>query len=227
MDTLQYRSEYKHEINQGEYVSLLPRLKAIMRPDPHAGPDGCYWVSSLYFDNADDKALREKLDGLNHREKYRIRAYNGDVSSLRLEKKSKHDGLCLKENAPITWEQYQKILVGDTQFLYNSGVPLLQDFYAKRVIHQLRPRTIVLYRREAFVYAPGNVRVTIDQDIRTGFGMHNLFDPALVSASAAQHKILEVKFDEFLPEIIRDIVQVSNRQSAAFSKYAACRMASF
>ena len=84
----QYRHEWKHAINLADRIAIRQRLRAVAQPDEHAR-DGRYWIRSLYFDNLADKALREKIDGVNRREKFRIRYYNGDVSLLHLEKKSK------------------------------------------------------------------------------------------------------------------------------------------
>ena len=66
----QYRHEWKHVLNIGDLLILRQRLRAIMESDPHA-IDGKYQIRSLYFDNLDDKALREKIDGVNMREKFR------------------------------------------------------------------------------------------------------------------------------------------------------------
>ena len=68
---VQYRHEWKHELSFQDYLILRQRLRAVMEPDPHA-VDGRYFIRSLYFDNLDDKALREKIDGVNRREKFRI-----------------------------------------------------------------------------------------------------------------------------------------------------------
>ena len=91
---MQYRHEVKHEISNLDMLILRQRLRAVMKPDSHA-KDGQYEIRSLYFDNMDDKALREKLDGVSVREKYRIRMYNNDPSVIRLERKFKHGGLGL------------------------------------------------------------------------------------------------------------------------------------
>ena len=89
----------------------------------------------------------------------------------------------------------------------------------------LRPKTIVDYTREAFTYAPGNVRITLDSNIRTGLRCVELLSPDCVTLPAGNAPIiLEVKWDEFLPSIIRDAVQLEGRRTAAFSKYAACRI---
>jgi hypothetical protein len=108
----QYRHEWKHELSCSDLLSIRARLRAVMEPDPHA-VDGRYFIRSLYFDNPDDRALREKLDGVNRREKFRIRYYNGDTSLIHLEKKSKVNGLGTKSSAPLTAEEAQRIVEGD------------------------------------------------------------------------------------------------------------------
>ena len=153
---MKYRCERKHEISYGDMLVLEQRLSAIMKPDEHA-KDGKYLVRSLYFDNASNKALREKIDGVNIREKFRIRYYNNDTSLIRLEKKSKVNGFCLKKNATLSLEQAQAIANGDYEWMADCGIPLVQELYSKMMSQGLRPKTIVDYTREAFVFAPGNV----------------------------------------------------------------------
>lgn len=104
MISLQYRHEWKHEISIFDVLCLRQRLSSVMTPDPHA-QGGRYFVRSLYFDDLRDTALREKLDGVSHREKFRLRCYNGDDSYLVLEKKSKVGGLCAKEQTCLTRPQ--------------------------------------------------------------------------------------------------------------------------
>ena len=82
---MNFRHEWKQEINMSDLIALKPSVRAIMKPDKHAA-NGKYEIRSLYFDNLSDKALREKLDGLSVREKFRIRYYNGDTSFIHLEK---------------------------------------------------------------------------------------------------------------------------------------------
>lgn len=220
---MKFRHEYKHRINRSDMIQLRTRLSSFLGHDRFAGEDGTYFVKSLYFDNLWDKALREKVDGVNNREKFRIRYYGTDTSFIRLEKKSKINGLCRKESVPITAEECRKIIDGDYSFLIGSDSNLMHEFYAKLCYQQLRPRCIVAYRREAFVYAPGNVRVTIDSDISGSYNVREFLSPDLEFLQLYHEAVLEVKWDEYLPEIIRDSVQVKSRKSAAFSKYAAVR----
>lgn len=221
---MKYRHEWKHEISRGDMLALRQRLSAVMKRDAHA-IDGKYQIRSLYFDNASDKALREKIDGVNVREKFRIRYYNNDTSLIHLEKKCKVNGLCLKDSAALSAEQAQAIASGDYTWMADSGVPLIQELYSKMMSQGLRPKTIVDYLREPFVFAPGNVRVTLDYHIRTGMNCTDFLDPNCVTVPAGDAPvILEVKWDAYLPDIIRDAVQIPNCRVGAFSKYAACRI---
>ncbi len=218
------RHEYKHQINYEDYLVIRSRLRMLARPDSHAGVDGKYLIHSLYFDNFSDRALREKIDGVDRREKFRIRYYNENTDYIRLEKKSKLRGLCEKQSAKLTREEVMRICRGDYAFLSSSQTPLLQELYAKMRFQLLRPRVIVDYEREAYVYGPGNVRVTFDRHIRTGLYHNSLFAGPFPTVPAQENLILEVKYDAFLPEIMERAVRVPGRQSCAFSKYAVCRM---
>ncbi len=219
------RHEYKHRINYADYLVIKSRLRELAKPDPHAGEDGKYMIHSLYFDNISDKALREKLDGVERREKFRIRYYNEDTSYIRLEKKSKFHGLCDKQAASVSREETIRICNGDIDFLIRSGNPLLQELYAKMKYQLLKPKVIVDYEREPFVYGPGNVRITFDSNIRTGLYHNKFFEgPFYTAPTEDESIILEVKYDAFFPEIMEKAVRVPNRQASAFSKYAICRM---
>ena len=221
---MDYRHEWKHEINYSDMAALRHRLGAVMRRDENA-KDGTYFIRSLYFDNAADKALREKLDGVNNREKFRIRYYDHDTSVIHLEKKCKRNGLGSKEMAQLTAAEAQSIVDGNWKWMKDADRPLVRELYGKMLSQGLRPRTIVDYTRQAFVYAPGNVRVTLDYDIRTGLRSVDFLNPDCVTVPAGDSPIiLEVKWDAFLPGIIRDIVQLEGRHTSAFSKYAICRI---
>ena len=221
---MKYRHEWKHEINYADLLTLRLRLSAVMKRDEHA-IGGIYRIRSLYFDNLSDKALREKIDGVNVREKFRIRYYNGDASFIVLEKKSKINGLCAKESCRITEDEAQKIVDGNLGWMPESGRPLCLELYSKMCSQGLRPKTIVDYTRDPFIYGPGNVRVTIDYNIRTGAFRTDFLNPETLTLPAGESPIiLEVKWDEYLPDIIKDAVAIPGRRVSAFSKYAQCRV---
>lgn len=221
---MQYRNEIKHLITSGDRAALCASMRAVAKLDPHAGEKGYYTIRSLYFDNLADKALREKLDGVNEREKFRIRYYDGDASLIHLEKKVKRDGVGYKISCPITSVEVQRILRGDTLWMASCDRALVVELYAKMKGQGLRPKTIVDYERIPFIYGPGNVRVTIDYNIRTSPACRDFLNPRCVTLPVGSQIILEVKWDDYLPTIIRHAVQLKGRRASAFSKYSACRI---
>ena len=193
--------------------------------DPHTGSKGYYTIRSLYFDNMADKALREKIDGVNEREKFRIRYYDGDTSLIHLEKKVKRDGVGYKVSCDLSAEEARRIVSGDTLWMAADRRALVVELYAKMKAQGLKPKTIVDYERIPFVYGPGNVRVTIDYNIRTGLRCTDFLNPACVTIPASGSDIiLEVKWDDYLPTVIRHAVQLKGRRQQAFSKYAQARI---
>lgn len=221
---MKLRHEVKHVITYLDMLTIRHRLSAIAKHDAHV-KERHYKIRSLYFDNIQDKALREKLDGVKNREKFRIRYYNDDTSFIRLEKKSKYGNLGSKMSAPLLPQEVQDIIEGKIEWMKESPAPLIRELYEKMVTQGLKPKTIVDYTREPFIYEPGNVRVTLDYDIRTGLTGLDFLNPNCVTIPAKDSGIiLEVKWDEFLPEIIKQAVGITNRNASAFSKYATCRM---
>jgi len=221
---MKFRHECKHEINYSDKLLLRSRLNAVMQKDSHS-VDGKYEIRSLYFDTPDNKALREKADGVNIRDKYRIRFYNGDTSYISLEKKSKVNGLCSKQSCQLSKEEAQSIVDGDISWLRDDNRPLCTELYFQMKSIGLAPKTIVDYTREAFTFPAGNVRVTLDYNIRTGTFRTDFLNPDVVMLPAGEsHIILEVKWDEFLPDIIRDAINIQGRTLGSFSKYEQCRI---
>ena len=221
---MEYRHEIKHVITPGDAAAIKNNLRAVASQDPHAGPDGTYRIRSLYFDDLNDTALWEKLDGVNERRKFRIRYYNDDLSYIMLECKMKRDNLGCKLQERLTLEEVQKIMRGDVAWMATCSRPLLTVLYVEMKAKGLRPKCVVEYLRAPFVYGPGNVRVTIDWNIRTGPAPQFLDPNGLTLPVEGSPMLLEVKWDDFLPGVIRRAAALKNRGSAAFSKYAACRV---
>ena len=217
-----YRHEFKYFINAWDRELLSRRLGTVMKRDPHTGPDGTYVIRSLYFDNFTDTAYFEKVNGANPRAKFRIRLYNGDDSFICLEKKVKRDEFTQKLQARITREETEKIIRGDIDWMLDDGRGLVAELYAKMKGEQLRPKTLVEYTRTPFIYDPADVRVTLDCDIRTGIFSDNLFDP-FPCVPTDSFDVLEVKYNEFLPDIIRYLINPIPRSRQSSSKYEICR----
>ncbi|GHU86693.1 molecular chaperone [Spirochaetia bacterium] len=219
------RHEFKHSLNYIDYLALKNRLKLVLPHDANAGANGEYSIRSLYFDTPGDDALREKIDGVDRREKFRIRSYNNDTALIRLEKKSKMNGLCYKQSAPVTAEEVRLLREGDLGWMADEQRPLVAELYHKMTGLLLRPKTIVEYIREPFVFSAGNVRITFDRNIRTALFSTDFLDPAVPLAPAGNEIVLlEVKYDAFIPQFIVDLLRIGNRRASACSKYALCRI---
>ena len=210
-----------------DMIAIRQRMRAVAKPDPHA-IDGKYLIRSLYFDTPQDKALMEKQAGVSRRHKFRIRYYNGDKSFIQLEKKSKAGGMGTKISAHLTQAQAQSIVDGDIAWMRESEDELIKELYAKMTFERQQPKTIVDYTGEPFSFGPGNVRVTLDYDIRTGLDSTDFLNTECVTVPAAPGIcIMEVKWDSFLPAIIKDAVRLPYARTESFSKYEVCRLPMF
>ncbi|KUO63783.1 MAG: transporter [Gracilibacter sp. BRH_c7a] len=218
-----YRHEIKMSINDFDKAVLSSRLSHALKRDKHAGEQGYYLIRSLYFDDYDDTAVTEKLTGVKYREKFRIRTYNNSTEVIRLEKKVKNDGMGYKESASLTEDDCLRIILGEYDFLKNRQEMVCKHLYTKMKTGLFKPKTIVDYTREAYVWEPGRIRITLDSDLRTGIASTDFFNPNLPMARASDASILEIKYDSFLPSHISNLLQLDSRRRAAISKYVLCR----
>lgn len=202
------------------------RLDSVLPRDKNSDDNGEYFIRSLYFDTPENKAFHEKIEGMALKEKYRIRSYNFNFSFIRLEKKIKEYGKGRKIRANVTAELVKNILKGDIDFLKHAEKPLLKEFYIKLLYDRWIPKVIIDFTREAFFYPAGNVRVTIDRNIRSSINYTDFFDYNLPTAPVFENVdtcILEVKYDGFLPEHVQDLIQLNSCTFTAMSKYVAGR----
>ena len=127
--------------------------------------------------------------------------------------------------APLTEQECRALAAGEDAWMISHSSSLVQELYCKRKSQQLRPRVLVSYIREPYVYGPGNVRVTFDSAIRTSLYHRQMLDGAagISTMETPGSRILEVKYDAFLPDIVRDLLQCGTVRQQAFSKYGACR----
>jgi hypothetical protein len=220
-----FRHEFKYFINYFEYESLKRRLNAVLKRDKFADKNGNYHIRSLYFDDIRNTALYEKQAGVLTRKKYRIRIYNIDDSVIKLEKKSRIGQFIHKESASLTREEYDKIINQDIIFLKQSDNKLLQEFYFDMVAYHYKPKVIVDYVREAYISNINNIRITFDKSLKTGLNKIDIFNRDLLTVDVIEEPkmILEIKYNHFLPNHIKNILQIKSSQRWAISKYVMCR----
>ena len=181
--------------------------------------------ADVSVDDIKSSALFEKQSGVLTRKKYRIRIYNLNDDVIKLERKNRIGQFINKESVSITREEYNKIISNDIDFLYESKKPLLVQFYFEIKENLVKQDVIVDYTREAYVSDISNIRITLDKDLRTGLTNTDLFNKSAPSIKALDEPwmILEVKFNNFLPDYIKNIIQLASNQRYAISKFVICK----
>ena len=226
---LPLRHEQKYYISQGDAAYLSTLLRHTMQRDKHADRNGEYHIRSLYFDDCFNSAMSDKLDGVMHRHKYRIRIYNFSDRIIRLERKSKQGDYISKLSCGISRELAEQIIAGNPYGLETVNHPLIQDVYRMMTTKLLRPAVIVDYVREAYIHPCEETRVTLDKQLRTGYLSFDLFNPQLPTYPRLDQNqvILEIKYNRRFPEYILPITSSIPAQRSAISKYTLCRRYEF
>lgn len=227
----QYRHELKYIISEGEHKMLATRIKACLKQDYYASLNGGeYLIRSLYFDDPFDSALWEKASGVGSRDKFRIRIYNYSDVVIKLERKHKEGQYIKKDSVSISREDCEAIMRGKFECLKHNESPFAMQFYGIFVSNHLRPKVLVDYTREPYVFAAEDVRVTFDKNVRTAMRCTDLFNPNVVTYPVWDLNncmILEVKFNESLPLYVQELLTLGASERTAASKYVFCRQYEF
>ena len=219
------RHELKFLITPAELTVLRGLISPVLMHDPNGDENNEYVIRSLYFDTLNNDALEEKIAGVGHRKKYRIRIYNFSDRVIKLECKSKYGDLISKQSVSIPRDLADQLIAGDPSGLERMRHPLLHDVYREMTLRLLRPAVVVDYVREAYIHHAEEVRITFDKQIRTGLGRKDIFDRWLPTYPVFDDpvEVLEVKFDEFLPSYLQALLSCVTAQRSAVSKYTWCR----
>lgn len=220
-----YRHEYKYVCTEGQLAYVNNAIKGIMQLDPHVKDKGGYTVRSLYFDDYYDGCYYDNLYGNEPREKFRIRIYDANDSNINLELKRKQKGKVKKESCKLTREICNLILEGKNLEFYALENALYKKFCLQYHMKMLRPKVIVEYDRIPYVYRDGNVRVTMDKNIRSSNQCSSFFDKTMFFRPIMENNkhLLEVKFDEYIPDYIHQMLEDEKMKQTTFSKYFLCR----
>ena len=219
------RHELKYFINPAELEALRARLQPVMDLDRHCRNGEPYAILSLYLDDIDNSAYYDKVAGVMSRDKYRIRIYRYSDQEIFLERKRKLGDLIQKSSVQITRRLCEQIISGDPRGLQSASSPLLQDVFVQMRTRLLRPAVIVDYVREAYTYPAENVRITFDMNLRSGLHSFDLFNAEIPTVCPLDQntQILEVKFDNYLPDHVRGLIAGIQADRSAVSKYVLCR----
>lgn len=217
----QYRHELKYVCTAAQLALVQGRIQHLIPLDSHVGATGMYQIRSLYFDDCYNRCYYENENGTDPREKFRIRIYNGSTDKISLELKKKERGKTLKLSCPLTEEQCRTLMKGEVLPDSAEYPPILQKLLLLMKTTMMRPKIIVEYDRIPYVYKLGNVRITLDKNISSSNKIETFLDKEIYKRPimpAGQH-VLEVKFDEFLPDYIYSTLQLDSLRQTAFSKF--------
>lgn len=219
-----YRHELKYQCSELQLETIKNRVENLLKFDKHA-KNGEYCIRSMYFDNYANRCYYENENGSDPREKFRIRIYNADSNRISLECKRKERGKTHKTSCLLTIEQFQEIMHNGSFSDIENNPEVLRKFTYLMKTQLFKPAVIVEYERTPYVYRDGNVRITLDKNIRSSLAFDRFFDkniPTRQILPTGQH-LLEVKYDEFIPDFIKESLQMENLQQSTFSKYYLCR----
>lgn len=225
MSTIEYRVEKKYLVTDLDLALIASRLSAVMETDIHQDGD-CYEVRSIYLDDAWDSCMDENEDGVDDRKKYRIRTYDTPNAPVRLEIKEKYRGYTKKSACKLARDTFDALLAGE--MLPFGDEPVLNQLLLQQRCRKMSPKIAVVYERTAYVCPTGNVRITFDRNIMATRDVDAFFEDhmtGLVPVLPAGMHVLEVKYDELLPDVIAKQLEIGKMQQTAFSKYYLGRLA--
>ncbi len=221
------RHELKYFISPKQYYLLSDALDKVLWRDPNGDENNEYHIRSLYFDTVFNDALFDKYDGVQNRNKYRIRIYNLSDRVIKLECKTKVGSLISKRSLTIPRDLCEQLIAGDPTGLEATRSGLLGDMFREMTVNLLRPVVIVDYVREAYLHPAEEVRITFDKQLRTGMRSIDLFNPHVPTMPPFENGeiILEIKYNRVMPPYIRNLINTycGDAQQSAISKYTWCR----
>ena len=220
-----YRHELKYVCTAAQLALIQARIHHLIPLDSHVGETGMYNIRSLYFDDYYDRCYYENENGTDPREKFRIRIYNGSTDKISLELKKKERGKTLKLSCRLTEEQCRTLMKGEPLPDCKDYPPVLQKLLLLMKTTMMKPKIIVEYDRVPYVYKLGNVRITLDKNISSSNRIETFLDKNIYKRPImpAGWHVLEVKFDEYLPDYIKSTLQLDSLKQTAFSKFYLCR----
>lgn len=227
MKTARYRHEYKYILSQAQILMEDAKINTIAELDSYVGETGYYNIRSLYFDDYENSCFMANENGIDNREKYRIRIYNGAKERIKLELKQKCHGMTLKRNCGISLQQCEMLMAGRVPSDIKEDQQVLWKLAYLMETRLMTPKIIVDYDRIPYVYRPddANVRITFDKNIKSINDTNSFLDlkvggRGILPVGSA---LMEVKFDDFIPDEIYSLLQLNGLQVSTFSKYYLCR----
>ena len=219
-----YRQEKKFLISMSQYYSMSNRISHILKPDSYSSGDG-YTIRSLYFDDIDDTDFEDKQNGIEVRRKIRLRNYGPDTPFALLEMKQRQGWVQKKRSLKISKEEARIMASGNYSSLLKHNDPFADECFALMNMRCYRPKAVLSYTRKVFVAKENRIRVTFDHHIKGTESNFDIFAADLPENMFLGYDVavLEVKFNTFLLNHIREVLSECDRSEKAISKYCFSR----
>lgn len=218
------RQEKKYLLSYEQFRSLDGMFSKLLHADENSGRDG-YLVRSLYFDTMQERDYWEKEDGLEIRRKIRLRTYDPEADFAFLEMKQKQGENQKKRSLKVSREDARELAKGKLDCLLGYEEDFAGECYALMHRMQYRPKSIVEYRRKAYIVRENKTRITFDHAVRATESNFDIFDPLLKQYPVLDPylAILEVKYNGFLLSYLKELLSLEGKSPVSVSKYSLSR----
>ncbi len=222
---MKLRFEHKYLIEYDDYLKIKDRLNKVLKLDANSVGGKGYHIRSLYFDDIYESALMDKSAGISNRKKYRIRIYNHSDKVIKLEIKRKYQDFTNKISTTINKDDYGKIYRGDVADFVERDNEVMSDYYYQIRNNILKPKVIVDYYREAYVLPYNQIRITFDRNLSAASPQYNIFTDDVFSKHLSDEysRIIEIKYNNFLPDFVKRVFEPFSMTRLSVSKYVLCR----
>jgi len=216
-----FRHELKYYMKKKYAYELTEMIKKFMKKDEFNGDNNEYYIRSLYFDTYSNIDYYNKIIGVSERKKIRLRLYDLESSTVKLEVKNRYGPYMMKETVTISSEDARELISGSSNSLlsYQSNTANSVYHYMHDTLY--RPTLLVDYEREAYTYPFDNIRVTIDKNVRVSTYDFNLFNNLtnMIPVLEADVFILEIKYDNMIPNFLLNLISSIPSIRLSISKY--------
>lgn len=236
------RYEFKYAVSFDVMEQMMKDLAPYVSFDKYADENGCYTISSIYLENEELDCFAETMNGVDYRQKVRLRIYGTNTEKSFFELKSKYNGLVIKRRAALPLDEAMQFLAetgkqidrgcGKNYIFTEENQAWLNSFHASNtqilkelqytiLTKKLRPKNVVSYERVAlYDKTSPEMRITFDFNIRTRWMDLDLAHGSYGDEVNPPHvAVLELKTGKKMPLWLVKIVSKYGYRNQTFSKY--------
>lgn len=182
------RIERKVSLHPGQYIYLKNFIKCMNFKKVFEERD----ITSIYYDDHNLRSVRDNIDGVEKRLKFRLRFYNDDLNKVNKEVKIKSGFIGYKIVDKIDSLKFESI---------SSIVKDKSHFFQGYTSSILRPTCLVSYKRSYFQGVNG-IRLTVDSKIKSS----RILNSSKFASKYHQYEVVEFKYDIDTDSYFREMV---------------------